>query len=192
MSIDEDAVAQHPIRAAKSLIGADLCSRYAAEREKGEHERAQGAKPGFVYHAMSVALQMRAGKSESQMNTSQRTMSIAAVSLALATMLGAFGTHALQPVLTERQFSSYQTGVTYQFFHSLGLLAIGVLQRQHGDSVWLARAANLLVIGMLLFAGSIYALTAGAPRWFGMVAPLGGLSLMAGWLIFFVGVRKLP
>jgi len=48
------------------------------------------------------------------------------------------------------------------------------------------------VIGMLLFAGSIYALTAGAPRWFGMVAPLGGLSLMAGWLVFVVGVRKLP
>jgi len=134
---------------------------------------------------------MRAGKSEPRMTQAQRTMSIAAVSLALATMLGAFGTHALQPVLTERQFSSYQTGVTYQFFHSLGLLAIGVLQRQQGDCVWLARAATLLVIGMVLFAGSIYALTAGAPRWFGMVAPLGGLSLMAGWIVFWVGVRKL-
>jgi uncharacterized membrane protein YgdD (TMEM256/DUF423 family) len=126
------------------------------------------------------------------MNNAQRTMSIAAVSLALATMLGAFGTHALQAVLTERQFSSYQTGVTYQFFHSLGLLAIGVLQRQHGESKWLAHAARLLVIGMVLFAGSIYALTAGAPRWFGMVAPVGGVSLMAAWVAFLVGVRKLP
>ena len=61
---------------------------------------------------------------------------------------------------------------------------------QLGGSIW--AMINLLVIGMLLFAGSIYALTAGAPRWFGMVAPLGGLSLMAGWLVFFVGVRKLP
>ncbi|MCU0757669.1 MAG: DUF423 domain-containing protein [Steroidobacteraceae bacterium] len=119
------------------------------------------------------------------MADSRRTLVIASILIMTATALGAFGTHALKPILTAARFESFETGVTYQFFHALGLLAIGVLQRDpRFDGPRLRASVRLLLVGIFLFAGSIYALTAGAPRWFGMVAPFGGGSLMAAWLLF--------
>jgi uncharacterized membrane protein YgdD (TMEM256/DUF423 family) len=125
------------------------------------------------------------------MTDSRRTLVIAAVLITAATALGAFGTHALKPMLPPARFDSFETGVQYQFFHSLGLLAIGVLQRDlRYDTPALRAAIRLLLLGMLLFAGSIYAMTFGAPRWLGMVAPFGGVSLMAAWLVFAWGVAR--
>ena len=125
------------------------------------------------------------------MSESRRTLVIAAVLITTATALGAFGTHALKPVLSIARFESFETGVQYQFFHSLGLLAIGVLQRDaQYDTPALRAVVRLLLLGMLLFAGSIYALTFGAPRWFGMVAPFGGASLMLAWLVFAWNVAR--
>lgn len=120
-----------------------------------------------------------------------RVMTLAGISIGVATALGAFGTHALKPTLTEARFESFEIGVTYQFFHSLGLLAVGMLLRHFPQSTALAWTVRILVFGMLLFCGSIYALTFGAPRFFGMVAPFGGASLMLAWLVFAIGVLKL-
>jgi uncharacterized membrane protein YgdD (TMEM256/DUF423 family) len=125
------------------------------------------------------------------MTDSRRTLVIAAVLITTATALGAFGTHALRPVLPPARFDAFDTGVQYQFFHSLGLLAIGMLQREpRYDTPWLRAAIRLLLLGLLLFAGSIYAMTFGAPRWLGMVAPVGGLSLMSAWLVFAWSVAR--
>lgn len=125
------------------------------------------------------------------MKDSRRTLVTAAILISLATALGAFGTHVLKPALTAARFESFETGVQYQFFQSLGLLALGVLQRDaRFDTPQLRGAIRLLLVGMLLFAGSIYALTAGAPRWFGMIAPFGGGSLMAAWLLFAWGLVR--
>jgi uncharacterized membrane protein YgdD (TMEM256/DUF423 family) len=99
-----------------------------------------------------------------------------------AVMLGAFGAHGLQQVLTPKQLASFTTGVTYQQLHALGLVLIGSIALAGAPSPWLARAAVLFAIGIALFSGSIYAMTFGAPRWLGMVAPLGGTSFMLGWL----------
>ncbi len=127
------------------------------------------------------------------MTDSRRTLVIAAVLITAATALGAFGTHALKPVLSAARFESFETGVQYQFVHSLGLLAIGLLQGEaRFDTAALRASIRLLLVGMLLFAGSIYAMTFGAPRWFGMVAPFGGVSLMAAWLMFAWGVARSP
>lgn len=98
-----------------------------------------------------------------------------------AVILGAFGAHALQAMLTPKQLASYTTGVTYQQLHALGLILVGVIARVTPPSPWLPRAAVLFTLGIALFSGSIYAMTLGAPRWFGMVAPLGGTSFMLGW-----------
>ena len=128
------------------------------------------------------------------MANSRRTLVVAAILIMIATALGAFGTHALKPVLPPARFESFETGVTYQFFHALGLLAIGVLQRDpRYDGPRLRAAVKLLLVGLFLFAGTIYALTAGAPRWLAMVAPFGGVSLMGAWLLFAWAVaRPLP
>lgn len=120
-----------------------------------------------------------------------RQLVFAGILLALATALGAFGTHALKPILTEARFDSFQIAVSYQFFHALGLLGIGLLQRQHPTHVWLAWSARFVLFGVLVFCGSIYAMTFGAPRSLGMIAPIGGISLITAWVVFVVAVFKL-
>jgi uncharacterized membrane protein YgdD (TMEM256/DUF423 family) len=105
--------------------------------------------------------------------------------VALATIFGAFGAHALQTRLTPDRLSIYETAVRYQFYHSLGLLAIGLLARVT-NAAMLRWSALLVVVGILLFSGSIYALSFGAPRLLGVVTPIGGVALLAGWFIFAV------
>ena len=100
----------------------------------------------------------------------------------LGVVLGAFGAHALQQALTGKQLASYQTGVLYQQLHALALVLVGTIALLTPHTRWLSLAATLFGAGILLFSGSIYALTFGAPRWLGMVAPLGGSSFMLGWL----------
>jgi uncharacterized membrane protein YgdD (TMEM256/DUF423 family) len=109
-----------------------------------------------------------------------------ALLLALATLLGALGAHALQGRLSPQQLAGYEVAVRYQFFHSLGLLVVGMTLRAAGSAL-LTGAAWTLLAGIVLFSGSIYAMCFGAPRMLGPVTPLGGLALIAGWLMFAVG-----
>jgi uncharacterized membrane protein YgdD (TMEM256/DUF423 family) len=117
-------------------------------------------------------------------NHSTMNLAIAGLLIAVATALGAFGTHALKPVLPPARFESFEIGVTYQFFHALGLLGIALVQRIHPDSTGLRWSVRLILFGLLLFSGSIYAMTFGAPRILGMVAPVGGISLILAWVVF--------
>ena len=119
------------------------------------------------------------------------TLAIGGILIMLATALGAFGTHALKPVLPPARFESFEIGVTYHFFHALGLLAVGFAQRAHPEAQGLRWTSRLILFGLALFSGSIYALTFGAPRWFGMVAPFGGISLMLAWVVFAASVWRL-
>lgn len=112
-----------------------------------------------------------------------RSVAAGALLLAIAVALGAFGAHALQGQLAPRQLASYQTGVQYQMLHALGLLAVGLVAQATGGGGALRWSARLMLAGVLLFCGSIYLMTAGAPRWLGMLAPLGGLSFMTAWAL---------
>src|SRR5581483_8762050 len=111
------------------------------------------------------------------------------VLLALATVAGALGAHTLKGHWAAERLDVYDTAVRYQFYHSLGLFGIGLALRTV-DVGALRAAAVLIVIGIVLFCGSLYALTLGAPRAFGAITPLGGLALMAGWLFFAYGVWR--
>jgi len=120
---------------------------------------------------------------------SSRTLAIAGLLLALATAFGAFGAHALKAQLSPDRLQVYETAVRYHFFHALGLLGIGVALRS--VDVGLVRwGAVLVLVGIVLFSGSLYALTFGAPRPFGIVTPLGGLALIAGWISFAIGAWR--
>jgi uncharacterized membrane protein YgdD (TMEM256/DUF423 family) len=114
----------------------------------------------------------------------------ATLSLATATALGAFGTHALRPILTPERFASFDIAVTYQFFHSLGLLGIGFLQHQDPTNHAFGRIAKALLLGMLLFCGSIYALTFGAPKGVAMFAPIGGGTLILTWVFAAISIWR--
>jgi uncharacterized membrane protein YgdD (TMEM256/DUF423 family) len=109
--------------------------------------------------------------------------------VALATLSGAFGAHALETRLTPERLSIYETAVRYQFFHALGLLAIGLLARTN-DTALLRWSAILILVGIILFSGSIYALSFGAPRPLGVITPVGGLALITGWIVFAVAVLR--
>lgn len=115
---------------------------------------------------------------------------VAALSIAMATALGAFGTHALRPILTPERFASFDIAVTYQFFHSLGLLGIGFLQHQDPTNRMFGRLAKALLLGMLLFCGSIYALTFGAPKGVVMAAPIGGGTLILTWVFVAISIWR--
>jgi uncharacterized membrane protein YgdD (TMEM256/DUF423 family) len=114
-------------------------------------------------------------------------LATAGILIALATITGAFGAHALQGRLAPERLSIYETAVRYQFYHALGLLAIGLFARVT-DAPILRWPALLVIVGIVLFSGSIYALSFGAPRMLGIVTPLGGLALIAGWIAFVVAV----
>jgi uncharacterized membrane protein YgdD (TMEM256/DUF423 family) len=120
---------------------------------------------------------------------SGRTLAIAGLLLALATIFGAFGAHALKAHLSADRLQVYETAVRYHFFHALGLLGIGLAMRFF-DGAGIRWAATLVIVGIVLFSGSLYALTFGAPRPFGIVTPLGGLALIAGWICFAVGAWR--
>jgi uncharacterized membrane protein YgdD (TMEM256/DUF423 family) len=120
---------------------------------------------------------------------SSRTLALAGVLLALATLCGAFGAHALKGTLAPERLQLWETAVRYQFFQALGLLGVGLALRSIDDGA-LRAAALLLVAGTVLFCGSLYALSFSAPRLLGVVTPAGGLAWIAGWLLFAWGVWR--
>jgi|OpeIllAssembly_1097287.scaffolds.fasta_scaffold226434_2 uncharacterized membrane protein YgdD (TMEM256/DUF423 family) len=113
----------------------------------------------------------------------RRCLAAGAILMMLGVMLGAFGAHALQARLEPRQLASYQTGVQYQMLHAFGLLIIGIVAQLTAATPRLRWSARLMLAGIAFFSGSIYLMTAGAPRWLGMVAPVGGVSFMVAWAL---------
>jgi uncharacterized membrane protein YgdD (TMEM256/DUF423 family) len=114
---------------------------------------------------------------------SSRALAGAGVLLALATACGAFGAHALRAQLAPERLQLWDTAVRYQFLHALGLMGVGLTLRT-SDVGALRLAALLLIAGVVLFSGSLYALALGAPRVLGVLTPLGGLAWIAAWLLF--------
>jgi uncharacterized membrane protein YgdD (TMEM256/DUF423 family) len=107
---------------------------------------------------------------------------IAALMLAGAVALGAFGAHALKGRLAVETLAVYQTAVQYHFWHALGLMGIALLMmRSPGDKL-LARIAWLLIAGLLFFSGSLYLLALTGATWLGALTPLGGAAFIAAWL----------
>ncbi|GAC1458231.1 MAG: hypothetical protein PVSMB6_17170 [Steroidobacteraceae bacterium] len=122
-------------------------------------------------------------------SASGRTLAIAGLLLALATACGAFGAHSLRGHLEPERLQVWETAVRYQFFHSLGLLGVGLALRAV-DAAAMRAAATLIVAGVVLFSGSLYALSLGAPRLVGALTPLGGLAWIGGWVLFAWGAWR--
>ncbi|MBS4062960.1 MAG: DUF423 domain-containing protein [Chitinophagaceae bacterium] len=123
-------------------------------------------------------------------------LKIAFVLGALGVALGAFGAHALKEQLEAQQLQTYQTAVQYQLYHVFALAVAGLLQFSF-PSKWLTNAGYLFVAGIILFSGSLYAMSflkaAGIKgvSWLGAITPLGGVAFIAGWLCLFMTVKKI-
>lgn len=119
----------------------------------------------------------------------QKIVLSGAVFMALGVLLGAFGAHALKSQLSPEMLLVYNTGVEYQFYHALGLLLIGLIGFRT-NSKWLRWSGILLIAGILLFSGSLYALSISGIKILGVITPVGGLSFVAGWVCLAVGIAK--
>lgn len=115
---------------------------------------------------------------------------LGALAMALAVAAGAFGAHGLRGRLTPDMLAVYQTAVQYQVYHALGLMLVG-LALSAGLGNGLVRAAGwLMLAGIVLFSGSLYALSLSGVRVLGAITPFGGLAFILAWALMAVGVWR--
>lgn len=108
-------------------------------------------------------------------------ITLASLSGMLAVAFGAFGAHALKSRLDDYARGVFETAVQYHFYHSLALLAVGVIAMSQPQTVLLKSSGWLFFIGIVVFSGSLYLLSLTGARWLGAVTPLGGLAFIGGW-----------
>lgn len=115
------------------------------------------------------------------MNYARLWLSLGAVYGFLGVVLGAFGAHALRQRLSPEMLQVWHVGVEYQFYHALALLALGLLMLLRpapGQTL----AGIGFALGILLFSGSLYALSLSGVRVLGAITPIGGLLFLLGWV----------
>lgn len=119
-------------------------------------------------------------------------LTIGAIAMLWAVALGAFAAHALKSQIAPDLLTVYHTGVEYHFYHALGLLAVGLAVQRLPDSNWLRASGWLMLVGILIFSGSLYLLALTGVRAFGAVTPIGGVAFMLAWVLFAVAAVKSP
>lgn len=108
----------------------------------------------------------------------------------LAVAAGAFGAHALRDRLDPSSLAAFETAARYQMYSALALLLLGVLVRRRRRSPALSAAAWSLLLGAVLFSGSLYALALSGIRGLGAVTPFGGALQLFGWLMLAIGAAQ--
>jgi uncharacterized membrane protein YgdD (TMEM256/DUF423 family) len=110
---------------------------------------------------------------------------IGALSGFLAVAFGAFGAHALRGRLSPEMLAVFETGVRYEMYHALAILAVGLMMARSGG--WLfATAGWLFTAGIVLFSGSLYVLALSGVGMFGAITPIGGILFLAGWACLLI------
>lgn len=99
----------------------------------------------------------------------------------LAVGAGAFGAHGLKNMLTPEYLAVFKTAADYQLIHGVGLILIGILSKDFA-SQYINVSAIFMSVGIILFCGSLYALTLSGTKWLGIITPIGGLCFLIAWL----------
>ena len=124
--------------------------------------------------------------------TARLLIQLAAVFGGLGVAIGAFGAHALHDMLVKAgRADTFETAVRYQFYHTLAVLAVGVLWAARPELRSLGTTGALWLGGIVVFSGSLYALCFTGVTKLGAVAPIGGLLFLAGWVSLALAVREL-
>jgi uncharacterized membrane protein YgdD (TMEM256/DUF423 family) len=120
---------------------------------------------------------------------------IGAILGALSVMFSAFSAHFLQPIMSSKDFYSFQTAINMEFFHSIGLMILGILGKRY-PTPYINWSGIMFIVGIVLFSGSIYLLTLAGSIFdtkismLGLVTPIGGLLLFAGWVMLLLGIPE--
>lgn len=114
---------------------------------------------------------------------------------ALSVAFGAFAAHTLKNSISDYALGIFETAVRYQFYHVFALLITGILFKEFPGK-FIKWAGTLFIIGIILFSGSLYLLTAikaaviPGYNWLGAITPVGGLCFITGWIFLFLGISK--
>lgn len=114
-----------------------------------------------------------------------RALALAGILGATGLAAGAFGAHGLRGLVEPAQLDVWKTAAQYQLLHALALLGLALAEMQSGEGafpVWLRRASHFWAVGVVLFSGSLYLVVLVSVPVVGVITPIGGVSLMTGWL----------
>jgi uncharacterized membrane protein YgdD (TMEM256/DUF423 family) len=123
------------------------------------------------------------------LKTSRTFIIIGAISGFLSISFGAFGAHAIKQWMSPDLMAIYQTAVSYQVYHSLGLILIALVYQQQQNRL-IKTAGWLMLAGIIIFSGSLYTLSLTDTRWLGAITPIGGTLLLSAWLLLALGASK--
>jgi uncharacterized membrane protein YgdD (TMEM256/DUF423 family) len=112
--------------------------------------------------------------------TDRLLIMLGALNMLVAVAAGAFGAHGLKRTLTPDMLAVWQTAVTYQMAHALGMLAIAALGARMGGTL-LSSAGAVMFAGIVIFSGSLYVLALTGTRWLGAITPIGGAAFLLAW-----------
>jgi uncharacterized membrane protein YgdD (TMEM256/DUF423 family) len=113
-------------------------------------------------------------------------VTLGALSAFLGVALGAFGAHGLKSRVNPEMLAVWQTAVHYHLVHALGMLLIGILCQLMPESSLIRNSGWMLLVGTVLFSGSLYVMVLSDIRALGMITPFGGVAFLIGWLLIVI------
>ncbi|KWZ79413.1 hypothetical protein HMPREF3213_02759 [Heyndrickxia coagulans] len=113
-----------------------------------------------------------------------------ALNACISVALGAFGAHGLKGIMDQKYLDIWETGVRYEMYHALGLIAIGILSGTLKSSALLSWSGWLMLIGIVLFSGSLYVLSLTKISVLGAITPIGGVAFLASWILLGIAAVK--
>jgi uncharacterized membrane protein YgdD (TMEM256/DUF423 family) len=122
-------------------------------------------------------------------------LSVAALLGAISVILGAFAAHKLRAIADAHTVEIFETGVRYQFYHTFALFIVAFLAEKINNK-WMIWAGNCFITGIILFCGSLYALTAlriaenAHQKIAGVATPIGGIFFILGWIFLYIGITR--
>ncbi|MBA2872826.1 uncharacterized membrane protein YgdD (TMEM256/DUF423 family) [Anoxybacillus calidus] len=108
---------------------------------------------------------------------------LGAINAFLAVALGAFGAHGLEGKIPDKYLETWKTGVNYQMFHTLGLFVVAFLAGKLTNVGLVTSAGWVMLVGIILFSGSLYVLSITQVKILGAITPFGGIAFLAAWLM---------
>ncbi len=116
-------------------------------------------------------------------------LALGAANAFIAVAAGAFGAHGLKAKLTPQLLETWEVGARYHVYHALGLIAVGLLATLRPSG--LANASGwAMLVGIVIFSGSLYALALSGVRMLGAITPIGGLAFLAAWVLFALAALR--
>lgn len=117
-------------------------------------------------------------------------LTISSIMMALAIAIGAFGAHGLKSMVSESLLKTYNTGVEYHFYNTLGLFAASFIVYLKPQSKKALIASWLILIGMIIFSFSLYLLVILNLPILGAITPIGGTLLIIAWVLLAISIFK--